>query len=249
MKNLQPHICLDDSLGIRYAILPGDPKRLDHIAKYLDNPEELAYNREFRSLAGLYKGVPVLALSTGIGGASAGIAVEELKNIGVDTMVRIGSCGALQNGIQLGDLIIANGAVRDDGASRTYGELAFPAVPNPELMMHCVEAAKEMGYPYHLGIARSHDSFYRDDEAEISAYWARTRMGVLGCDMETAALFTIGGLRGVRTASILNNVVLSDEETAESIGAYVDGESLTFEGEKREILVALEAIYKMDQGR
>ena len=95
----QAHICLDETLGIRYAILPGDPARLDRIAKELEDVQELAYNREFRSLRGRYKGVDVLALSTGIGGSSAGIAVEELHNIGVQAAIRIGSCGALQKGI------------------------------------------------------------------------------------------------------------------------------------------------------
>ena len=116
----QAHICLDETLGIRYAILPGDPARLDRIAKELTDVQELAYNREFRSLRGRYKGVDVLALSTGIGGSSAGIAVEELHNIGITAAIRIGSCGALQKGIGLGELILVSGAVRDDGASKAY---------------------------------------------------------------------------------------------------------------------------------
>ena len=102
----QPHICLDETLGVRYAILPGDPARLDRVAAQLESMRELAYNREFRSLTGTYKGVPVLAVSTGIGGSSAGICVEELHNIGVEAAIRIGSCGALQKGIALGDLIL-----------------------------------------------------------------------------------------------------------------------------------------------
>ena len=124
----QAHICLDETLGIRYAILPGDPARLDRIAKELTDVQELAYNREFRSLRGRYKGVDVLALSTGIGGSSAGIAVEELHNIGITAAIRIGSCGALQKGIGLGELILVSGAVRDDGASKAYVPAIFPAV-------------------------------------------------------------------------------------------------------------------------
>ena len=126
----QAHICLDETLGVRYAILPGDPARLDRVAAQLESVRELAYNREFRSLTGTYKGVPVLAVSTGIGGSSAGICVEELHNIGVEAAIRIGSCGALQKGIALGDLILGCGAIRDDGerllvaqgrAGRGYG--------------------------------------------------------------------------------------------------------------------------------
>ena len=114
----QAHICLDETLGARYAILPGDPARLDRVAQQLDSVRELAYNREFRSLTGTYKGVPVLAVSTGIGGSSAGICVEELHNIGVEAAIRIGSCGALQTGIALGDLQRCS-AARTTSASST----------------------------------------------------------------------------------------------------------------------------------
>jgi uridine phosphorylase len=185
----------------------------------------------------------VLAVSTGIGGASAGIAVEELHNIGVNAMIRVGSCGALQPKVKLGDIIIVNGAVKDDGASKTYSQAILPAVPNAELMIACIEAAKTLGCPYHVGIARSHDSFYTDQEVEIDAYWSR--QGVLGADMETAALFTIAHLRGVKAASILNNVVAYEEDTAEAIGSYVDGEDLSMKGERNEILTALEALYRV----
>jgi len=242
---LQPHIQLDEKVNAQYALLPGDPARLDRIAPFLSEVTELAYNREFRSLRGVYKGMPVLAVSTGIGGASAGIAVEELHNIGVKAMIRVGSCGALQPKVKLGDIIIVNGAVKDDGASKTYSQAILPAVPNAELMIACIEAAKALGCPYHVGIARSHDSFYTDQEVEIDAYWSR--QGVLGADMETAALFTIAHLRGVKAASILNNVVAYEEDTAESIGSYVDGENLSMKGERNEILTALEALYSLNK--
>ena len=242
MSNLQPHICLDDTLNIRCALLPGDPKRLDRIAPFLTDCKELAYNREFRSISGLYRGLPVLAVSTGIGGASTAIAVEELRNIGVTHMIRIGSCGSLQPEVKMGDLVIVSGAVRDDGASKTYIDPVFPAVPDAELMIHCIEAAKEQNVCYHVGIGRSHDSFYTDQEESIDAYWSERR--VLGCDMETAALFTVGMLRGIKTAALLNNVVAYGGDTADSIGQYVDGETLSMQGEKNEILVALEALYK-----
>ena len=228
----QAHICLDETLGIRYAILPGDPARLDRIAAKLEDVQELAYNREFRSLRGRYKGVDVLALSTGIGGSSAGIAVEELHNIGVQAAIRIGSCGALQKGIGLGELVLVSGAVRDDGASKAYVPAIYPAVADFTLYGCCVEAAKTLGAVTHEGICHSH------------AYWSKK--GVLGADMETAALFTIGRLRGMKTASILNNVVLYGEDTADSIGDYVGGESATAKGERLEILTALEAFYLLE---
>lgn len=242
MPLLQPHIRLDQNHGARSALLPGDPARLDRIKSFLSDAKELAYNREFRSIAGMYQGVPVLAVSTGIGGASAGIAVEELRNLGIQNMIRIGSCGSLQPQVKIGDLVLVSGAVRDDGTSKTYIDEIFPAVPDSELLFACVCAAKERGYRYHTGIARSHDSFYTDREAEIDRYWSQR--GVLGADMETAALYTIGHLREIRTMSILNNVVAFEEDTLDAIGSYVDGETAAMQGEEHEILVALDALIR-----
>ena len=240
----QAHICLDETLGIKYAILPGDPARIDRIAELLDNPVPLEYNREFRSLKGTYKGVEVLALSTGIGGCSAGIAIEELHNIGVGAMIRIGSCGALQKGIGLGELILVSAAVRDDGTSRTYVPEIFPAASDFTLLRCCADAADSLGVTYHEGIAHSHESFYHDEADAVSAFWSSK--GVLGADMESAALLTVARLRGVRAASILNNVVLYGQDTADAIGDYNGGENLTAEGEKNEILTALEAFVRLE---
>lgn len=243
----QPHIALEDSLGIAYAILPGDPARIDRIKPFLDDPQELAYNREFRSVRGRYKGIDVLALSTGIGGCSAGIAAEELHNIGVRAAIRIGSCGALQAGIGLGDLIVVSGAVRDDGASKAYVPEIYPAYADIELVCCILDAATALGIRFHEGVAHSHESFYHDEADEVSAHWSKK--GVLGADMESAALLTIGRLRGMKAASILNNVVLYGEDTSDAIGDYVGGESATARGERDEIRVALEALARLDARR
>ncbi|MDD5945320.1 MAG: nucleoside phosphorylase [Clostridia bacterium] len=245
MSELQAHIRLSSDLNVKYAIMPGDPARLDRIAPYLDDVKELGFNREYRCLTGYYKGVKILAISTGMGGASTAIAVEELKNIGVEAMIRIGSCGADQPFVKLGDLVIVSGAVRDDGASQTYINLKYPAIPDIFLLNHCIEAASENKFPYHIGLARSHDSFYIDEEDDINAFWAKR--GILGSDMETAALFTVGALRGIKTASILNNVVECGGDTADSIGSYADGEDITMVGERNEIVTALEAFVKLDK--
>lgn len=236
----QPHIGLDETVGAAYAVLPGDPARIDRVAAFLDDPRELAFSREYRSLTGFYNGVKILAMSTGMGGCSTGIAVEELVRIGVKAAVRIGSCGALQKGIGLGDLIIAEAAVRDDGASLAYVDSRYPAVADFDLLSALKKAAEQNGFPHHVGIVHSHESFYIDDNAEQEAGWAKR--GVLGSDMETAALLTIGRLRGLKAASVLNNVVATGESTAESIGGYASGESLTATGEKREIKTALNAL-------
>lgn len=241
----QPHIHLSADLGVRHAILPGDPGRIDRILPFLSQVRELGFHREYRSALGLYQGLPVLAMSTGMGGASMGIAVEELRNIGVTAAVRIGSCGALQPGIGLGDQILVTGAVRDDGASQSYAPAQYPGVPDLDLLWHCRQASDAQEIPYHLGLCRSHDSFYIDNSEEISTFWSGK--GILGADMETAALFTVGRLRGLRCASILNNVVIWGESTGGSIGAYSAGEDMTAVGEQREISIALEALYRLSQ--
>ena len=241
----QPHIQLDESIACKYAILPGDPKRLDAIAKQLENVQELAYNREYRSLKGTYKGIEILALSTGIGGASTCIAVEEMARIGIKGMIRIGSCGALQEGIGLGDLIIAEGAVRKDGVGLVYVDQAYPAVSNLDLVYLCREVARENKLNHRVGLVHSHESFYVDDYDKIEEYWSEK--GILGSDMESGPLLTIGRLRHVACASILNNVVIYHEKTDDSISDYVSGDSLCAKGEHDEIAVALEAFYRYDK--
>lgn len=245
MGNLQPHIRFTEEEAAKYAILPGDPKRVDRIAKFLDDVKKITFNREYKSISGYYKGVKVLAMSTGMGGPSTAIGVEELANIGVEAMIRIGSCGALRSGIKLGDLVIVNGAVRDDGASNAYIDKAFPAIPDTELLMDVIQAAKAMEYPYHVGIGRSHDCLYGDPKENLDTYWGSK--GVISSDMETSTLFVVGSLRGVKTASILNNVVEADGDLMDGINSYVDAESAVAEGEKREIITALEAFVLMEQ--
>lgn len=201
MSNLQPRIRCTTEDAAQYAILPGDPQRVERIKEFLTDVRDIAFNREHKSISGYYKGVKVMALSTGMGGPSTAIAVEELARIGVKAMIRIGSCGALRAGIALGDLVIVNGAVRDDGASKSYVDAMFPAIPDTELLIHVMQAAKKQNFPYHVGIGRSHDALYLDPKQTLDQFWGER--GVIGSDMETATLFVVGGLRGVKTASIL----------------------------------------------
>ena len=244
MSELQAHIRLSEQLNIKYAIMPGDPARIDKIIPFLENVEEITFNREYRSVRGSYKGVEILCISTGMGGGSTAIAIEELKNIGIEAMIRIGSCGAAQSFVKVGDLILVNGAVRDDGASQTYINLKYPAVPDIELFNLCIDAVKENEFNHHIGFARSHDSFYTDQNDEINAFWSK--YGVLGSDMETSTLYTVGRIRGIKTAAILNNVVEYGQDTGDSIANYASGEDMTMVGERNEIVTALEAFYKLD---
>lgn len=247
MNEVQPHIRCGAEAAVRYTVLPGDPERVKRAGRFLTDVTELAVNREYKSIVGSYEGVRIMVMSTGMGGASTGIAVEELRRIGVDVMIRIGSCGALQPDIRLGDLIIANGAVRDEGASKAYIEGIYPAVPDSELMFAVIEAAKDRQFSYHVGTIRSHDSFYTDREDEIDRYWSSK--GILGADMETAALFTIGALRGVKTASILNTVVTYQGNLEAGVNQYADGTGLMMQGEEHEILTAFETCVRMERQR
>lgn len=241
----QPHILCDKTDVAERVLLPGDPARVLRVAEYLDDVVEVAFNREFRTVTGRYKGVPVTVTSTGIGGASAVIALEELIACGAKAFIRIGSCGACQSGVSLGDLVIPSGAVREDGASRMYAPENFPAVPDFRLLSLLVSSCEDLGYTHHVGVTRSHDSFYIDNEAELMRSWNKLR--VLASDMETSTVFTLGTIRGVKVASILNNVVLYEGDVKEGVGDYVDETAAAAEGEQREITAALEAFYKLGE--
>jgi len=241
----QPHIQCEREDVSKMVILPGDPARVDRVAKYLDKYEEIAYNREFKSIKGKYKGMEVTVISTGIGGASACIALEELVACGAEYFIRIGSLGAYQQNIAIGDLVIAEGAVREEGASRMYVSDNYPAVASLEIVENMKKKALELEFPHHIGIVRSHDSFYIDNENEVIEHWSNK--GVFGGDMETATLLTLGRLRGVKVGSILNNVVLYKDDVKEGINSYVGSENMAEEGEKREIVLALETLLEISK--
>ncbi|BCN32480.1 nucleoside phosphorylase [Anaeromicropila herbilytica] len=245
LNKLQPHIRISNRDTAKYALLPGDPGRVKRVMELLDKPKELASNREYYSISGYYKGIKLLVLSTGIGGASTGIAIEELHNIGVEVMIRIGSCGSLSTRTHIGDLVLVNGAVRDDGTSKTYIDSIYPAIPDTLLLIDTINSAEQLGCSYQIGKTRSHDSFYTENEEEYKSFWSSK--GVLASDMETAALFTIGGLRGIKTASILNTVVEYQGNLENEINSYVEGQSHMLQGESNEINVALNSIYIYEQ--
>lgn len=243
--NIMPHIKLSAADAAPFVLLPGDPARIDRIAAHLDEVKELAYNREFRSIKGLYKGVPILAVSTGLGGASAATAVEELAAIGVRYFIRIGSCGALQKQLRLGDIILVNAALRHDGTSGAYIEASYPAAADFSLLSACADSAEALRVPSHIGYCRSHDSLYAAEKPKMDARCSS--IGILGSDMETAAVFVAASLKGLHAASILNVVVEYQEDWSEQVNHYTDGETLTAQGEQNEILTALEAFVRINK--
>lgn len=191
------------------VLLPGDPDRAKAIASgFFDEPEEIAKKREYWSFKGKWKGVPVAVCSTGIGCPSAAIAIEELIKVGCTTFIRVGTSGAISRELNSGDIVIFTGAVRDDGTSRQYVPLSFPAVADPTIVVALKKAAHAKGVIYHVGIGHSKDAFYSEhpdlvtDPEGTRRKWEMMRTSrVLATEMEAAALFVIGHLRGVRVGT------------------------------------------------
>lgn len=245
MPEVQPHIRCTAGDVAEAVLLPGDPGRIDAIARQLDDWREVAFNREFRTISGTFRGMPVSATSTGIGGPSAAIAVEELIRLGARRFIRVGSAGGLQHSVAVGDLVIAVGAVREDGASAMYVTPNYPAVADLACTQALLQAAAELGVKSHAGVVRSHDSFYTGRELELVKYWSEN--GVLASDMETAPLLTVARLRGAQAASILNVVVPFQGHLEGGINDLVAGKAAAAAGESNEIRVALQALYHLWQ--
>ncbi|WP_113722037.1 nucleoside phosphorylase [Aeromonas salmonicida] len=238
--SLLPHLqCRPDQIAER-VVLCGDPARVDRIANQLASCDVLGQHREFRLINGSYQGLPITVCSTGIGGASAIIALEELVQAGARALVRVGSAGALQHEIALGDLIVVEGAVRHDGASQAYLPPEYPACADIRLQAALLEHIAASGLPHWHGLVRSHDSFYRDDELAVCRYWHER--GLLGADMETASLLTVGRLRKVRVAAVLCNVVAFEQDVQQGVGDYASAEQAMMTGERLAIAAALHAL-------
>ncbi|HOO77841.1 MAG TPA: nucleoside phosphorylase [bacterium] len=210
MSERQYHIQVAPGEVGRYVILPGDPGRAEKIAAYFDDPREIAFNREYRTFTGTVDGITISVTSTGIGCPSTAIALEELIHVGADTFIRVGTAGSLQERVDLGDLAISTGAVRDEGTTRQYIPLEYPAVAHPEIVGALRRAAENLDYPHHLGITHCKDSFYSEEEGysaqpEVNSQRWKTWMrgDVIATSMEEAALFVVGSLRRVRAGSVL----------------------------------------------
>lgn len=241
----QPHTHLKVGDIGKYVLLPGDPARSDSVAKYLNDAFMAAYNREYKTYTGIYKGVKVSVTSTGIGCPSASIAVEELANVGAENFIRIGTTAALQKGIKVGDLIISKGSMKNEGTSRFYVPDSFPAVPDFDLTRSIIDSARklkdELGFSVHIGINASEDNFYGETPEWLESL---SKIGVTNIEMESSAIFTASHIRGVRTASIC--AVASNH--AEGISAFfTEGmEKLLQRGIENMIKVVLEAIVSFE---
>lgn len=221
-RELQFHIqCRPGDVG-GYCILPGDPGRCESIAKWFDGAVHIKTNREYVTYTGTLLGEKVSVCSTGIGGPSAAIAMEELANLGVHTFVRVGTCGGIDLKVQSDDVVIATGAVRMEGTSREYAPIEWPAVADFEVANALVQAAKNLGKSWHTGVVQCKDSFYGQHSPgrmpvfyELESKWqAWKRLGVLASEMESAALFAVAASRGVRCGSVFHVIWNQERELA-----------------------------------
>ena len=203
-----------------YVLLPGDPKRVEIVAKHWDEAHKVADNREYITYTGVYKGAPITCTSTGIGCPSTSIAMEELARVGATTFIRIGTCGTVQDYIENGDIAIFDSAARYDGASHLYAPPQFPAVATHEVVSACIEAGDRLGYHYHVGTTRSADTFYAGHPhpgSSFNNFWQSNwryffedlkRLNIVAAEMEASVIFVLARVWGLRAGGI--SVVLDN---------------------------------------
>jgi uridine phosphorylase len=244
----QYHLELEPGDVADAVLLPGDPERIEKITDGWDESEIVADHREYRTATGTVEETPISATSTGVGAPSAAIAAEELARVNAETLIRVGSCGAIQPETDIGDLIITTGAVRQEGTSNEYVRPEYPAVADHAVVSALAAAAEDLGYDYHLGVTASTDSFYAGQSREgFGGFRARDadarieelrRAGVLNFEMEASALLTLAGIYGLRAGAVCT--VYADRTTGE----------FRVEGERRAARTASNAVAllaEMDQ--
>lgn len=245
----QYHIGLREGDVGKYVILPGDPKRCAKIAQYFDDAKLVADRREFVTYTGYLDGEKVSVTSTGIGGPSASIAMEELVKVGAEVFIRVGTCGGIALDVKGGDIVIATGAIRMEGTSKEYAPIEFPAVANLEVTNALVQAAKNLDYPYHTGIVQCKDSFYGQHNAEnmpvsyeLQNKWeAWKRLGCLASEMESAALFVVASFLKVKVGSVFLTVANQEREKQNL-------DNLVAHDTEKAIKTAIEAIKILKKG-
>jgi len=241
----QYHINVSEGEVGKYCILPGDPGRCEKIAAHFDGPVFVSSNREYTIWNGTLCGETVSVCSTGIGGPSAAIAMEELVACGAHTFIRVGTCGGIDLKVKAGDVVIASGAVRQDGTSREYAPIEFPAVSDPDVMLALRDAAKALELPNHTGVVQAKDSFYGQHSpkrmptsSDLLEKWeAWKRLGVLASEMESSTLFTVASFLRVRCGAVFS-VVWNQER----FDAGFDDNTDECHDTERAIKVAIEAL-------
>lgn len=244
-KQYHIHCAAGDVGG--WCILPGDPARCEYIARFFDSAEFIGQNREFAVWTGTVGSRRVSAVSTGIGGPSAAIAMEELAAIGAHTFIRVGTCGGISLKVLPGDAVIASAAVRQEGTSREYAPPEFPAAADFSVTAALREAADALGVRSHVGVVQCKDSFYGQHSPsrmpvsyELESKWeAWKRLGVLASEMESAALFTVAAALGVRCGTVLHTIWNQERARA----GFIEENS---EDTENAIKICIEAIRRME---
>jgi uridine phosphorylase len=195
----QPHLLVEEGDVEDIALVPGDPGRVDRIASHCDDSEVVAENREYKIVNATYEGVDLTICSTGIGCPSAAIAVEELATVGVETFIRVGTIGALQEDVEVGDMIVATGAAKEEGTSKRYESAVYPAVPDYDVLTSLVDSAEQNDEDVHVGPIVSDDAFYNESD-EYVADWNDANL--LAIEMEAATVFSLARRRGLRAGAI-----------------------------------------------
>ena len=250
---MQFHIhCKEGDVG-RYVFLPGDPGRCEAIASFFDNPVHVSQNREYNIYTGTLLGEKVSVCSTGIGGPSSSIAMEELVAIGADTFIRVGTCGGIALDVQPGDVVVATGAVRFEHTSLEYAPIEFPAVADFGIATALKAAGEDLGYRVHTGVVQCKDSFYGQHSPEKSPVYYELlqkweswkRLGVKASEMESAALFVVAAALGVRCGSCFHVVWNQEREKA---GLYMPMTEDT-SGAVKVGIEAMKRLIRQDQSR
>ena len=195
----QPHLLVDDGDLTDRVLIPGDPGRVDRIASHCDEHETIAENREYKVVNATYEGQELTICSTGIGCPSAAIAVEELANVGVENFIRVGTTGALQSDIEIGDMIVATGAAKNEGTSKRYEAVEYPAVPDYDVLSALVDSAEANDEEVHVGPIASDDAYYAESDEAVEDWEAA---GLLSVEMEAAAVFSLARRKGLRAGAI-----------------------------------------------
>ncbi len=242
----QPHLLVEDGALNDVALVPGDPGRVDRIAGQCDDVVEVARNREYKIVNATYDGAPLTVCSTGIGCPSATIALEELAAVGVDTVIRVGTIGALQPGIEVGDMVVATGAAKNEGTTKRYEPVEYPAVPTYDVLSALVDAAEatqEDADDVHVGPVATDDAFYAETDAVVDDWEAA---GLLAVEMEAAALFSVARRKGLAAGAICT--VDGNLVTGSQKGETEDEElpAKARDNVERAIHISLEAVRDLD---
>jgi len=243
------HIGFDDTHGAGYVLLPGDPGRVERIAGYLDNPRFYCQNREYTTWLGELDGSTVMVMSTGMGGPSTAIAVEELSQTGIHTFIRIGTCGGMAEKVIGGDVVIATAAIRQEGTSKEYVPIEYPAIADLDVTNALIQGAKNTGATWHAGVVQCKDSFYGQHSPDrmpvgedLQKNWrAWIKAGCLASEMESSALYIVSQVLGVRAGCVLSTVWNQEREAKGLINPKVHDPALAIQTAVEAVRILLTA--------